>query len=97
MRCTSFCKDRNATSFGWAWLAATIALALHLTDEAKHHFLGWYNLAHSKYAGGWAAFGSGKSPAKTRILVLEEHTLLRYGLNAYLNSQPDRRAISKRP
>jgi DNA-binding NarL/FixJ family response regulator len=33
--------------------------------------------------------GSGKNPAKTRILLLEEHTLLRFGLNAYLNSQPD--------
>ncbi len=32
---------------------------------------------------------SRKSPAKTRILVLDEHTLLRFGLNAYLNSQPD--------
>ena len=32
---------------------------------------------------------SGKKPAKTRIVVLDEHTLLRYGLNAYLNSQPD--------
>jgi DNA-binding NarL/FixJ family response regulator len=31
---------------------------------------------------------SGKN-AKTRILLLDEHTLLRYGLNAYLNSQPD--------
>jgi DNA-binding NarL/FixJ family response regulator len=30
-----------------------------------------------------------KNPAKTRILILDEHTLLRYGLNAYLNSQPD--------
>ena len=26
---------------------------------------------------------------KTRILVLDEHTLLRFGLNAYLNSQAD--------
>ncbi len=33
--------------------------------------------------------GSGKNPAKTRILILDEHTLLRFGLNAYLNSQPD--------
>jgi DNA-binding NarL/FixJ family response regulator len=33
--------------------------------------------------------GSRKSPAKTRILVLDEHTLLRFGLNAYLSSQPD--------
>lgn len=32
---------------------------------------------------------SGKNPAKTRILILDEHTLLRFGLNAYLNSQPD--------
>ena len=32
---------------------------------------------------------SEKNPAKTRILVLDEHTLLRYGLNAYLNSQSD--------
>jgi DNA-binding NarL/FixJ family response regulator len=34
--------------------------------------------------------GSGKNPAaKTRILVLDEHTLLRFGLTAYLNSQPN--------
>jgi DNA-binding NarL/FixJ family response regulator len=33
--------------------------------------------------------GSEKNPAKTRILTLDEHTLLRFGLNAYLNSQPD--------
>src|SRR5207249_2130158 len=33
--------------------------------------------------------GSGKNPAKTRILVLDEHTLLRFGLNTYLNSQAD--------
>ena len=29
--------------FGWAWLAATLALALHVADEATHDFLGWYN------------------------------------------------------
>jgi hypothetical protein len=29
--------------FGWAWLAATIALALHVADEATHDFLDWYN------------------------------------------------------
>jgi DNA-binding NarL/FixJ family response regulator len=33
--------------------------------------------------------GSGKKAAKTRILILDEHTLLRYGLSAYLNSQPN--------
>jgi hypothetical protein len=31
------------TSFGWAWVAATIALALHVADEASHDFLAWYN------------------------------------------------------
>lgn len=29
--------------FGWAWVAATIALALHVADEATHDFLAWYN------------------------------------------------------
>lgn len=30
-----------------------------------------------------------KNPVKTRILILEEHPLLRYGLRDYLNSQRD--------
>lgn len=30
-------------AFGWAWLAATIALAIHVADEAIHDFLSWYN------------------------------------------------------
>jgi DNA-binding NarL/FixJ family response regulator len=33
--------------------------------------------------------GSAKTPAKTRILVLEEQPLLRDGVSACLNSQPD--------
>lgn len=33
--------------------------------------------------------GSAKTSAKTRILVLEEQPLFRYGISAYLNSQPD--------
>lgn len=32
-----------ATTFGWAWVAATVALALHVADEASHDFLAWYN------------------------------------------------------
>jgi DNA-binding NarL/FixJ family response regulator len=32
---------------------------------------------------------SDKHPAKTRILVLEEHPLFRHGLSVFLNSQPD--------
>src|ERR1700746_2459325 len=31
----------------------------------------------------------GKDPVKTRILILEEHPLLRHGICDYLNSQPD--------
>ncbi len=33
----------SATGFGAAWLAAVIALALHVADEASHDFLAWYN------------------------------------------------------
>ena len=33
--------------------------------------------------------GSAQTPAKTRILVLEEQPLFRYGISAYLDSQPD--------
>lgn len=29
--------------FGWSWLAATTALAIHVADEASHDFLSWYN------------------------------------------------------
>lgn len=32
-----------ATGLGAAWLAATIALAVHVADEATHDFLAWYN------------------------------------------------------
>jgi hypothetical protein len=32
-----------ASTFGLAWLIATIALALHVVDEASHDFLSWYN------------------------------------------------------
>jgi len=32
---------------------------------------------------------SGKNAARTRILILEEHPLLRHGLCDYLNAQPD--------
>ena len=31
------------TTFGWAWLASVLALALHVGDEATHDFLSWYN------------------------------------------------------
>ncbi|HET9793012.1 MAG TPA: hypothetical protein VFS34_01020 [Thermoanaerobaculia bacterium] len=30
-------------SFGWAWVAAVGALAVHVADEATHDFLSWYN------------------------------------------------------
>jgi hypothetical protein len=34
---------QTTTTFGWAWLAATSALAVHVVDEATHDFLAWYN------------------------------------------------------
>lgn len=44
------------TAFGWAWLAATLALGLHVADEAKHDFLAWYNpqaLRVRRFLGGF--------------------------------------------
>jgi hypothetical protein len=35
--------DSSTAAFGWAWLAATLALGLHVADEATHDFLAWYN------------------------------------------------------
>ena len=32
---------------------------------------------------------SGKDPVKTRVLILEEHPLLRHGISDYLNRQPN--------
>ncbi|HZH42327.1 MAG TPA: HXXEE domain-containing protein [Gemmatimonadales bacterium] len=32
-----------AAPFGTAWVAAVLALALHVADEAAHDFLAWYN------------------------------------------------------
>jgi hypothetical protein len=42
--------------FGEAWLAATLALAVHVTDEAAHGFLAWYNpkaLRIRRFLGGF--------------------------------------------
>jgi hypothetical protein len=35
--------DATASGFGWAWLFLGVALALHVTDEATHDFLSFYN------------------------------------------------------
>jgi hypothetical protein len=46
----------SATTFGWAWLAATLALGLHIADEATHDFLAWYNpqaLRIRRFLGGF--------------------------------------------
>jgi hypothetical protein len=40
---TSMIIDTSTAPFGWAWLAATLALTLHVIDEATHDFLAWYN------------------------------------------------------
>ena len=65
-------------------------------DRANHCYDGhfkqsWQDTDIKNQNSAHAAImtASGKNPAKTRILTLDEHTLLRYGLNAYLNSQPD--------
>jgi len=70
-------QSSNATSFGWAWLAATIALALHLADEARHDFLGSYNpraLQIRRWLGGIRfpptfTFAPPKSRAETQPAV----------------------------
>jgi len=49
--------DSSATTFGWPWLGATLALALHVIDEATHDFLSWYNpqaLRVRRFLGGFA-------------------------------------------
>jgi Protein of unknown function with HXXEE motif len=35
--------DMTFASFGHAWLAMSVALGLHVADEAAHDFLAWYN------------------------------------------------------
>lgn len=48
--------DGSAATFGAAWLAATVALALHVADEATHDFLAWYNpraLRIREFLGGF--------------------------------------------
>ena len=44
----------------------------------------WQNLPHHEDMSA-----PEKHPAQTRVLVLEEHPLLRHGIADYLNSQPD--------
>ena len=44
------------SNFGMAWLAAVLALALHVADEAAHDFLAWYNpraLRIRQFLGGF--------------------------------------------
>ena len=45
----------STTGFGWPWVAATLALGLHIADEATHDFLAWYNpqaLRVRRFLGG---------------------------------------------
>jgi hypothetical protein len=35
----------DASALGWAWVALTAALAIHVTDEARNDFLALYNPA----------------------------------------------------
>jgi hypothetical protein len=48
--------DSSTAAFGWAWVAATLALTLHVIDEATHDFLAWYNpqaLRIRRFLGGF--------------------------------------------
>jgi hypothetical protein len=54
--CACTMMDSSTTAFGWAWLAATLALGLHVGDEATHDFLTWYNpqaLRIRRFLGGF--------------------------------------------
>jgi hypothetical protein len=36
-------RDKPPSNFGWAWIALSLALAVHVTDEALTNFLSVYN------------------------------------------------------
>ena len=36
-------NDRFSRRHGWAWVGLSLALALHVTDEALNDFLSFYN------------------------------------------------------
>jgi hypothetical protein len=68
------------TSFGWASLAATIALALHVADEATHDFLAWLRPVRLALAAIHIANGlphvSGSILAKRLVPGVQTATLL---------------------
>src|SRR5215467_2487272 len=36
-------RSEQSSNFGWAWIALSLALAIHVTDEALTDFLSVYN------------------------------------------------------
>jgi hypothetical protein len=71
----------STATFGLAWLAATLALALHVIDEATHDFRAWYNpqaLRIRRFLGGFPfpptfIFGQWLIGLSLAVLVLGAH------------------------
>jgi hypothetical protein len=82
----------STTAFGWAWLAATLALILHVIDEATHDFLAWYNpqaLRIRRFLGGFPfpptfTFWPWLGGLSLAVLVLAALTPKAYGGTAWL-------------
>jgi Protein of unknown function with HXXEE motif len=46
-------EHATSSQFGWAWLGLTLALAVHVTDEALNDFLSVYNPAVMAIRARW--------------------------------------------
>ena len=77
----------SAATFGMAWLAAALALALHVADEATHDFLAWYKpraLRIRRFLGGFPfpptfAFWPWLLGLSVAVVLLAALTPLAYG------------------
>ena len=84
--------DTATPIFGWAWFACTLALALHVIDEATHDFLAWYNpqaLRIRRFLGGFPfpptfTFWPWLIGLSLAVLVLAALTPKAYGGSAWL-------------
>jgi hypothetical protein len=82
----------STATFGLAWLAATLALALHVIDEATHDFLAWYNpqaLRIRRFLGGFPfpptfIFGQWLIGLSLAVLVLAALTPMAYAGSSWL-------------
>lgn len=82
----------STTAFGWAWVAATLALGLHVADEATHDFLAWYNpqaLRIRRFLGGFPfpptfSFWPWLIALSLAVLILAALTPQAYAGNSWL-------------